>query len=67
VTDKLRKHLSDGQMLLPGTVTEIDVFRSIMSKIGRVGGLRRTAAQTESRRRCMGVLNAQRRERMMLK
>lgn len=38
------------QILLPGTVTERDVFKRVMRRIGGRGGSRNTEAQNEARR-----------------
>jgi len=52
------------QLILGGILTERDIFRAIMRKIGARGGSACTPAQTEHRKRSMAKINARKRARM---
>jgi hypothetical protein len=49
------------QTLIAGVMTEDEVFRRVMRKIGRKGGSVRSEAQTAARRKCMAALNEKKR------
>lgn len=54
----------DSQIVIPGILTESDIFRNIMSKMGRRGGSKNTPKQTANRIKMMNEINARKRERM---
>jgi hypothetical protein len=54
------------QIVMDGVLTEADVVRAFLSKIGRKGGAAKTEAQTASRRRRMAAINRRKAARRAL-
>jgi len=44
------------QLILAGTISEMDVFRSVMKRIGKKGGSKNSLAQKEARRRNVKIM-----------
>lgn len=67
MTDKSHDQSQGGQLLLPGTVTEWEVYKSVLRRVSAKGGNANTLAQKIARTNNMIKLNARRRERMAKK
>ena len=55
--ERVRSEKSESQAVLPGILTEKDIFRQMMRKIGARGGAKNTSAQQEHRRRTIKAVN----------
>jgi len=51
------------QTIMTGVVTEDEIFRSMMKKIGKRGGLRNSPAQQAHRKAVMAEVNKRRKEK----